>query len=414
MVRVPAMRRTAQSGAPMARTLCPEPPNLGDHVTDFFRRAAARLLPARSTSSKRRTLRSTAFATALLVLAGGSVAVARAHKTVDLDVDGEVVQVSTFAGSVAGLLAEQGVAVGDRDVIAPDPTAALLSGDDVVVRHASALVVVAAGHETTVWTTELNAEDALAALAARRGGDVRIVASRSHGRTDLPIRLSDGSVDVVADGRTERTDGGRTLAATLAALDISVGEFDRVQVGIAPAGGPEGVTVVVQRVEVTEVVEVLVEPFGTTTQKSSELYTGQRRTLVEGVPGERTTVHRVVTVDGVEESRRVLSDVVTVAPVAAVVAEGTRPRSSGGAIALGNDVWGALARCESGGNPTIVSSNGLYYGLYQFSLPTWRAVGGAGLPTEASPAEQTRRAQILQARSGWGQWPACAAKLGLL
>ena len=61
-----------------------------------------------------------------------------------------------------------------------------------------------------------------------------------------------------------------------------------------------------------------------------------------------------------------------------------------------------------------MSSNGLYYGLYQFSLSTWRGVGGSGLPTEATPAEQTMRAQALQARSGWGQWPACAAKLGLL
>ena len=76
--------------------------------------------------------------------------------------------------------------------------------------------------------------------------------------------------------------------------------------------------------------------------------------------------------------------------------------------------WERLAQCESGGNPTIVSANGLYYGLYQFSLGTWAAVGGSGLPSQASPAEQTMRAQILQARAGWGQWPACAAKLGLL
>lgn len=385
-------------------------------MTDFFRRAAARLRPARSSDAPaRRTLRITAFAAVLIVLSGGSVAVARAHKTVELDVDGEIVEVSTFAGSVAGLLDEQGVTVGERDVVAPGADVTLLSGDDVVVRHASALVVVVDGRETTVWTTELNADDALRALAARSGDDVRIVASRSGGRTDLPIRLADGTVDVVADGRTRQTDGGRTLAETLAALDIGIGEYDRVQVHRAvSAEGGARLTVLVQRVEVTEVTDVVAEPFGTTTEKTSELYTGQSRTLVEGIPGERSTVHRVVTVDGVEESRRVLSDVVTVAPVAAVVQEGTKARSTGGAIALGDDVWGALARCESGGNPTIVSSNGKYYGLYQFSLPTWQAVGGTGLPSEASPAEQTARAQALQARSGWGQWPACAAKLGLL
>ena len=75
-------------------------------------------------------------------------------------------------------------------------------------------------------------------------------------------------------------------------------------------------------------------------------------------------------------------------------------------------VWAQLAQCESGGNPRTNTGNG-YYGLYQFSLSTWRSVGGSGLPSNASPEEQTMRAQILQARSGWGQWPACSRKLGL-
>lgn len=77
-----------------------------------------------------------------------------------------------------------------------------------------------------------------------------------------------------------------------------------------------------------------------------------------------------------------------------------------------SSVWDLLAQCESGGNPRTNTGNG-YYGLYQFSLGTWRSVGGSGLPSDASPAEQTKRAKILQARSGWGQWPACSRKLGL-
>ena len=75
-------------------------------------------------------------------------------------------------------------------------------------------------------------------------------------------------------------------------------------------------------------------------------------------------------------------------------------------------VWDQLARCESGGNWSINTGNG-YYGGLQFSLPTWRAVGGTGYPHENSREEQIARAEILLARSGWGQWPACTAKLGL-
>lgn len=76
------------------------------------------------------------------------------------------------------------------------------------------------------------------------------------------------------------------------------------------------------------------------------------------------------------------------------------------------DVWGDLGRCESGGNPRINTGNG-YYGLYQFTARTWRAVGGSQLPHQKPADEQTKRAQILQGRAGWGQWPSCTRKLGL-
>lgn len=75
-------------------------------------------------------------------------------------------------------------------------------------------------------------------------------------------------------------------------------------------------------------------------------------------------------------------------------------------------IWDALARCESGGNWAINTGNG-YYGGLQFTASTWRAVGGQGLPHQNSREEQILRGQILQQRSGWGQWPACTKKLGL-
>lgn len=76
----------------------------------------------------------------------------------------------------------------------------------------------------------------------------------------------------------------------------------------------------------------------------------------------------------------------------------------------------ALAQCESGGNPHINTNNG-YYGLYQFSKPTWDAVGGgefAPYPHQATAEQQTIAAQRLVSRAGFAsQFPACSAKLGL-
>ena len=69
----------------------------------------------------------------------------------------------------------------------------------------------------------------------------------------------------------------------------------------------------------------------------------------------------------------------------------------------------SIAACESGGDPTAVGGGGLYRGKYQFSVETWQAVGGTGDPAAAPEAEQDRRAAILYAQSGAGQWPVCGS-----
>lgn len=77
------------------------------------------------------------------------------------------------------------------------------------------------------------------------------------------------------------------------------------------------------------------------------------------------------------------------------------------------DVWAALRQCESSGNYADNTGNG-YYGAYQFSEATWQSLGLSGLPSDAPPSVQDAAAQRLQARSGWGQWPVCARRLGLI
>jgi len=96
-------------------------------------------------------------------------------------------------------------------------------------------------------------------------------------------------------------------------------------------------------------------------------------------------------------------------PVTTPVAPATQP-ASGAPI---GGVWAELRQCESGGNYSDNTGNG-YYGAYQFILSTWRGLGFPGLPSNATPAVQDQAAQKLQARSGWGQWPACSRRLRLI
>lgn len=67
-----------------------------------------------------------------------------------------------------------------------------------------------------------------------------------------------------------------------------------------------------------------------------------------------------------------------------------------------------IAQCESGGDPRAIGGGGLYRGAFQMAMSTWSSLGGTGDPVNAPLAEQYRRAAMLLARSGPGQWPSCA------
>ena len=67
----------------------------------------------------------------------------------------------------------------------------------------------------------------------------------------------------------------------------------------------------------------------------------------------------------------------------------------------------SIAACESGGDPTAVSSDGTYRGKYQFDYGTWESMGGSGDPAAAPEAEQDYRAAMLYAASGSSPWPVC-------
>ena len=105
--------------------------------------------------------------------------------------------------------------------------------------------------------------------------------------------------------------------------------------------------------------------------------------------------HRVV-------SPRRVPQVVAVSGLAAVTFVGFTPAAE----ATGEINWDAVARCESGGNWAINTGNNFYGGL-QYTVSTWRANGGSGMPQNASRAEQIRVAENVLKSQGLGAWPVC-------
>jgi LysM repeat protein len=126
------------------------------------------------------------------------------------------------------------------------------------------------------------------------------------------------------------------------------------------------------------------------------IYPGQKLTVPQGQTVERPVPAGMQTPQPVAQAQ----------PYSRPVSNGyVRQASAPANYAAG--AGGILARIrsrESGGNYATNTGNG-YYGAYQFDLRTWQGVGGVGLPSYASPAEQDLRAQMLYNQRGCSPWP---------
>jgi uncharacterized protein YabE (DUF348 family) len=148
-------------------------------------------------------------------------------------------------------------------------------------------------------------------------------------------------------------------------------------------------------------------PRGTDEVFTTKLKPGHRKVVREGRPGVRKVVKLKTLHNGEQVRARVVARTLVRDPRPRRVLVGREQYAVQGADGLN---WGALANCESGGNPRAVNPAG-YYGLYQFDLGTWRSVGGSGLPTSASAGEQTYRAKLLYKQRGRSPWPNCGRLL---
>jgi resuscitation-promoting factor RpfC len=73
--------------------------------------------------------------------------------------------------------------------------------------------------------------------------------------------------------------------------------------------------------------------------------------------------------------------------------------------------WDAIAQCESGGNWSTNTGNGMYGGL-QFKQATWASNGGTGYASTASREEQIRVAENVLRTQGLKAWPKCGSAAG--
>jgi uncharacterized protein YabE (DUF348 family) len=351
----------------------------------------------------------------VLAVAGSTWGYSALSKTVTLSLDGQSHEVTAFGGTVGDVLESEGVEVSARDVVAPSVDEKIEDGSKISVRFARPLELSVDGKEHTYWVTATTVSRALdelgrdytgAELSVSRGGSIDREGMSLSVVTPKVLQVKIGSHKMV-----ERTVTALTVEDALDELGVKVGKHDETK----PA--PEhlvrdGDRLVFTNVKVvTKKVDGEVIDFGTVEQEDGSMVQGETDVVRSGKTGLRDVTYRIVYRNGEVAVRKVVSQNVLRQPVDEIVKVGTKAPVAN--FASGNSVWDRLAQCESGGNWAINTGNG-YYGGLQFSLGTWQAYGGSGLPSNASRETQIAIAtKVRNASGGYGAWPGCAAALGL-
>ena len=354
----------------------------------------------------------------IVALVGGTTAFIASDKALTVTVDGVPRHIHTFATTVAGVLDEEGIEVGQRDIVAPGMDTKVTDGSRIAVRFGRMVSVNLDGKHREVWTTALSVQEALDQLGIRnRDAFVSVSRSQPIGRAGLAfdIRMPRHVLLSVEGHQRKIETTAATVADAIRGAGVSLGDRDFVLPGLDSYPGA-GDHIRVFRITGKAVTRTESVAAPTKVVYDDTMTEGERSTVKRGKDGSRRVVYEFAWLDGKWAIKRTLVVLAMKKPVDRVVRVGTKaapapePSPAPGGSGSGLN-WAALAECESGGNPRAVSPNGSYFGLYQFSLGTWASVGGSGNPIDASSSEQTQRAQILYSRAGDSPWPVCGSRL---
>ncbi|MGH3377509.1 MAG: transglycosylase family protein [Actinoallomurus sp.] len=206
--------------------------------------------------------------------------------------------------------------------------------------------------------------------------------------------------------RTETMTSAATVREVLAQLGLQLGPHDLVT---PPADAAPAATIGILRLLSDPVTKLVKVAPPVVRKKSKKVPAWSEKVVRTGRAGLKEVRIAYVKRHG-KKVKAVIAQKTKRKPVSRILAVGPHPTGAGAAARLN---WSAVAKCESGGNPRAVNPAG-YYGLYQFNTRSWATVGGSGLPSQASAAEQTYRAQLMYNRvnGNWqGQWPNCGRYL---
>lgn len=234
----------------------------------------------------------TVFIVVILLLSTTIIAFNMRNK-IEVVIDGQTVEITTFAKRVDQILSKNDITVTDNDKISVALDSEVESGDIIYITKAI-------------------------------------------------------NVSLVVDGKNLSVDSAEpTVGALLDSQNIEIGKDDKVTPATSENLTP-GMTVEIVRVNKELINDVQTIAFDTEKRDNSELTQGKERVVQEGSEGERTITTEVVYENGQEVSRRVVQETVSKEPVNKIIDIGTmavitpsRPSRGDGAASSGSTSSGS-------------------------------------------------------------------------
>ena len=365
----------------------------------------------------------------LCALVVGLVAFVGNNKTITLNVDGKVSSVQTFGGTVGQVVKSANLELSPADRVSPSVDASVRNGTVINVNKAKEVKVSLDGSEKTVNTTAQDVAGLVTELGVASASSVSVPKDAQLSIAGSYVSISTPkNVSILADGKVDTaTTTAATVGEVLEDAGLALGANDRTSQP-ANAHVVNNMVIKVSRVDNGQTSATTEDvPFETVTIESGELLKGEKEVTQKGAAGKLEKTFKLVLVDGREASRTLVSETVTVQPVAEKITVGTKPKpvapaapaasaasaasaganTGAAAPAMMNEaMWEKIAQCESTGNWSINSGNG-YYGGLQFDIRTWIGAGGGAYAPNASLATKAQQIDIanrVYAQRGLQPW----------
>ena len=331
---------------------------------------------------------------------------------VDLRVGGKVISTQTGTATVAGLLSENHITLGDHDRVVPGLKAHITNGMTVDVLRAFSVVVNFDGDAKTVFTTRgIDTTQFLADAASQLG------ITSPVGLRNPPKRITQGQTlqlrtykrgTLLVDGQTVQYNAPLyQVRELLEDYKVKLGPQDVTVPYGANDALPEVASIAVNRVLTDTTYQD--EPYSVPDQQQPDATLPVDKTrLVAGHGGTQRVTYELVHHNGVVVQKIPISYVPIVPAVPNITYYGTvyDPR------------WDKIAQCETGTNWQHRGSGPAGPNTYQGGLGiwygNWKAQGGTAFAPSADQAtkyEQIIIAMRIQKKYGWGAW-GCGKTLG--